>query len=286
MMLITIGKDKTDKFCPKCSQLKPITEFHQNISAFDGLQGWCKRCYQRYSLGIGGNLYHGLYKRQYPFDGRCEVCSKELGKQFYCYHHWNDNDLNLGIWVCGSCDYLAEGLDEMDKNPFKVNTYYRLKKEVEEAEKTFKYLGPFSPPNDIYRLFLNGRQTYKWCPHCGKMKGVEEFSSDQGSFDGLYCYCKECRQTSRIGRRGGGRFYGLHKRPKSNSCELCGSGKVKLDYHHWDENNMSKGIWVCGRGNKCHDLLEAVDSIDNGNLLPDKYHKLKQMISSNKGGIK
>lgn len=273
-------KDKTHKFCPRCKELKSVSEFHKNITAYTGLQGYCKKCWREYSLGTGGRQYRGLHKRSFPIDNQCEVCNNRLCFGKLIYHHWNDNNLNIGIWVCGSCDYLTEGLDEIEKNSLKVDTYRKLRKEIEESEKVYVYLGPFSPPNGVYRLFLNDRQTHKWCPHCGKMKLIEEFSSDQGSSDGLYCYCKECRQTSRIGRRGGGRFYGLHKRLKPNCCELCGNNRVKLDYHHWDDNNMSKGIWVCGRGNKCHELAEAIDLIDNGSLLPSKYHKLKQIINS------
>lgn len=39
----------------------------------------------------------------------------------------------------------------------------------------------------------------------------------------------------------------------------------------------SMGIWVCNHS-KCHELAEAVDRIDSGSPLPDKYYKLKQGI--------
>lgn len=32
------------KKCSKCNQLKPISEFHKNASAKDGLQVYCKDC--------------------------------------------------------------------------------------------------------------------------------------------------------------------------------------------------------------------------------------------------
>lgn len=267
------GKDKTYKLCLRCGKLKPVSEFHRSNTVYGGLVAHCKKCRQRTRLTTGGKRYIGLSKRPYPLNGKCEICNIELDQ--YDYHHWDDNNLSLGIWVCKSCDYLAEGIDEIDKNPWKVDIYRRLKEEVEEAEETFSYSGPYSPSNGIYKLFLNNKQTYKWCPRCGEMLPVEEFSKNRHGWDGLAGWCKECKRGSRLGYRGGGRFYGLHKRPKSDSCELC-NGETNLHYHHWDDNNKSKGIWVC-QSNMCHNLAEAVDMLDSGSLLPKKYYELKQV---------
>ncbi len=269
--IITKGRNKTHKFCPRCSELKPISEFHRSITAFDGLQGYCKKCKQESGLQIGGKWYYGLHKRSYPSDGRCEICCVELGN--YCYHHWDDDNPSLGISVCGSCDYLAEGLDEIDKNPQRVDIYHRLKEEVERAEKAYVYLYPFLPSNGVRELYSSdGQLTHKWCPRCGRMLPVSEFSKDRYSSVGLVYWCKECRQSTRLNHE-----RGFHKRPKSNCCELCGDSKIHLGYHHWDDCNWSKGAWLCIT-NKCHYLAEAVDKLDNGSLLPDKYSKLKQSI--------
>ncbi|GAI02239.1 unnamed protein product, partial [marine sediment metagenome] len=203
-------------------------------------------------LGTVERYYYGLSKKAFPSDGNCEICNSPLDIHKIDYHHWDDNNPNLGIWVCASCDFRAEGLDEIDRNPWKANIYRRLKKEVEEAEKNYVYLGPFSPPDGIRKLFLNGKQTHKWCSHCGEMKLVTEFYHND-----LYSWCKKCRRVSRIGCSNG-YFFGLHKRLKPNHCELCGNSKAHLVYHHWDDSNKSKGIWVCNK-NKCHELTEAVD---------------------------
>lgn len=38
--------------------------------------------------------------------------------------------------------------------------------------------------------------------------------------------------------------------PLDRHCELCGrQPKKRLHYHHWDIEDLSQGIWVCG---KCH----------------------------------
>jgi len=270
-------KNKTHKFCPRCCEVKPVKDFHKNANTHNGLLFCCKECWQGYKLGTGGGKhYYGLHKRPFVIDGKCEVCNKKLIK--YCYHHWDDSKPNLGVWVCVSCDSLVEGLDEIDRNSWKVEIYCKLKKEIEESEKTYTYSGPFSPPNGVHRLFLNDKQTYKWCPHCGYMKSVEDFYTTHWTLDGLASWCKGCMRISSIGCCDG-RFGRLHKRPKPNLCELC-RGKAKLDYHHWDDNNRSKGIWICSiwSKNKCHHLAEAVDKLDNGSSLPKKYSELKQRI--------
>lgn len=271
-MVPTFDRNKTHKLCQRCGKVKPVKEFRHNASTLDGLGAYCKECLQEYHLFIRGKRHYGLHKRSYPLDGKCEICNMELDK--YCYHHWDNNNLNLGIWVCGACDYLAEGLDEIDKNSWKVDIYRELKEEVEDGEKTYVYLGPFKPSDDIHRLYSpNGEQTYRWCPHCGKMKPIDKFNKSHFQYDGLQSWCRKCKQSSQVWS-GSGTFNGLHKRLKPNSCELCGS-KTKLHYHHWDNTNPSKGIWVC-QTNKCHNLAEVVDKLDSGNLLSGKYHKLKQ----------
>lgn len=268
--------NKIHKLCPRCHELKPVIEFSRNIATYDGLQSYCKKCIRESCLCTKQGCYTGLHKRPYPLDGRCEICSIEFTKSHY--HHWDDSNPSLGIWACGACDYLAEGLDEIEKNSWKVDVYRGLKREIEEAEKSYVYPGRCLPFDNIRRLYSpNGQLTYKWCPHCGKMLPVSEFYKNRSSYYGLETFCKECKRTYQIGCVSG-HFTGLHKRVKPDYCELC-NGKATLHYHHWDDNNRSKGVWVCGLSrNKCHPLAEVVDKSDNGSLLPEKYSKLKQEI--------
>lgn len=46
------------------------------------------------------------------------------------------------------------------------------------------------------------------------------------------------------------------KRPKPDHCELCGRRTAYLGYHHWDDSNPSKGLWL---GYCCHQFAEMVD---------------------------
>lgn len=275
------GRDKISKLCSGCFEFRPVSEFGRLNTTYDGLNRYCKKCLQESRLGTTEKRYYGLRKRSYPPNASCELCGVGFNKH-YGYHHFDDNSPSLGFWACRACDYLAEGLDEIERNPWKADIYHRLKKEIEEAEKDYVRPSPFKPPDGIYRLFLNGEQTHKWCPRCGTMLPVKEFHKRSNSRPNRHLdyICRECRMLTLLSNKKE-HFIGLHKRPKSDHCELCGSNPEQLDYHHWDDGNPSKGVYV-DSSNKCHDLAEAVDKIDSGSLLPEKYYKLKQEI--NKGG--
>ena len=273
--MITKGKNKTHKLCRGCDKLKPVADFHRNKSGYDGLVSRCKECRQRNRLGSGGIRYNGLHKRPFPSGSRCEICNIEFSKG--CYHPNDDNNPSLGIWICGICDYFIEGIDEIGKNPWKVDIYHKWKEGIESLPETLINPGPFSPLNGIHKLYSsNNTLTHKWCPHCGKMKPINEFSKRRSNADGLQNWCRGCKQICRIFCPSRKQYTGLSKRANPGYCELC-NGRTHLVYHHWDDTNRSKGIWVC-QTNKCHNLAEAIDKLDSGSLLPDEYIKLKQVI--------
>jgi len=61
--------------------------------------------------------------------------------------------------------------------------------------------------------------------------------------------------------------------PRDGMCEVCGKFPAK-HYHHWDDNNLMKGVWVCV---PCHKGIEWVDG-ERGKSLRDRWPKLKAMI--------
>jgi hypothetical protein len=69
---------------------------------------------------------------------------------------------------------------------------------------------------------------------------------------------------------GKGRIYGK-KRKRTECCELCGRRPSRLFYHHWDDNNLMKGMWVC---KLCHDSIHLF--LERG--LATKYLELKSQI--------
>lgn len=64
----------------------------------------------------------------------------------------------------------------------------------------------------------------------------------------------------------------LNKRPRPRICESCGL-PGRLEYHHWDEEDLSKGLWLCWR---CHMFAEGVES----GLTSDSYLELKQRVEA------
>ncbi len=55
---------------------------------------------------------------------------------------------------------------------------------------------------------------------------------------------------------GGKANQNIRKRPYPKSCELCHDVR-HLDYHHWNDSNVSLGVWVCL---DCHRPAEFIDT--------------------------
>jgi hypothetical protein len=68
--------------------------------------------------------------------------------------------------------------------------------------------------------------------------------------------------------------------PLDNACELCGKTNIRLVYHHWNNEYLEFGIWVCFK--ECHWLIEGLE-LPNYEQLKNKYLNLKQIIEK---GIK
>ena len=88
----------------------------------------------------------------------------------------------------------------------------------------------------------------------------------------------ELRRNTQLGT-GGRTFRGLHKRPRPDNCELCGLDRThqgRLFYHHWDDNNLSLGMWLCYR---CHIFVGALDL----GLTATMYKELKERILGEEG---
>lgn len=63
--------------------------------------------------------------------------------------------------------------------------------------------------------------------------------------------------------------------PLNNACELCGRINKKLNYHHWNNEHLEFGLWVCVK--PCHWLIESIDCLEFENL-KNKYLKFKEII--------
>jgi len=74
-------------------------------------------------------------------------------------------------------------------------------------------------------------------------------------------------------------IYGIVKRPKPASCELCHRSynvlENHLHYHHWDDNHPEIGMWICV---PCHWFAEKVES----GLVPHYFELKEKILASSK----
>ena len=66
-------------------------------------------------------------KRPYPSNGACELCGE---KRRLSYHHWDNGNFKLGLWLCPHCHILAEKTEK----GITSEKYLRLKAEMEAQE--------------------------------------------------------------------------------------------------------------------------------------------------------
>ena len=78
----------------------------------------------------GKRLITGLNKRPYPEGGKCELCDRECNNKMG-YHHWDETNLNKGIWVCHICHSFAERTDDGF-----IDIYLKKKETIEKDYET------------------------------------------------------------------------------------------------------------------------------------------------------
>ena len=80
-----------------------------------------------------GKIHRNLNKRSYP--GECEICGKEQAMSLK-YHHWDDNNLSMGLWLCWPCHKFAHLLDEwtLASKYLQLKTFLEIKKIWKDGE--------------------------------------------------------------------------------------------------------------------------------------------------------
>jgi len=72
------------------------------------------------------NGVHGKFKvRKRPRPERCELCNSSPVSHWY-WHHWDDDHLNWGLWLCWTCHMFAEAL-EKGLDASHIQRYFNLK---------------------------------------------------------------------------------------------------------------------------------------------------------------
>ncbi len=191
-------------------------------------------------------------RRPWPEDDACEFCG--LVPKKLPYHHWDDNDFSKGLYLCPPHHTFAELVDNI---PDVSAKYLKLRADLDDL---------FANP--VVLCLVQEEWTAVW-------DEVDRLlSSRTGREHNRYWH-----RRYRLGATVNGKLVHLkveNKRPhpggsEQGACELCDCFK-ELGYHHWDDNELSKGLWVC---RSCHDFAETIDHIPDAE---QKYLELKRHI--------
>ncbi len=71
-------------------------------------------------------IVRNLSKRPRP--DRCELCGDRPAKS---YHHWDEDDPSVGLWLCFRCHMAAEVMDDFPTLDF-TRVYFGLKRKAAE----------------------------------------------------------------------------------------------------------------------------------------------------------
>lgn len=122
------------------------------------------------------------------------------------------------------------------------------------------------------------------CRSCGnKLTNKNWLPSDKKSRHYRCVFCERKRAKLRtqklrdyrrkyIVRSTDNKYLKGKKRPWTSTCEMCEKQPKLLGYHHWDDEDISKGVWVCP---PCHVKIEAIDNPE----LVKKWRDLKARIN-------
>jgi len=118
------------KICHKC---KVVLNENNMWTSYMKNHIWvCKDCTRKYAkeysrkhlIEAGDGKYLKGIKRDYPTDEKCEICNIFTPPPLN-YHHWDDTNLMKGIWICGRCHLIAEGVEKI--NSVEAKIYLRWK---------------------------------------------------------------------------------------------------------------------------------------------------------------
>ena len=109
-----------EKRCRGCHQTLPLSKFHRDIHARDGLTARCARCAVDYQLEkkYGTGAVAWKKKRLAEQGGECAMCHTDDPKA----RDWHlDHDHKTGAWrdvLCAPCNTKLGMAEKMADNPF------------------------------------------------------------------------------------------------------------------------------------------------------------------------
>jgi len=111
------NKEKKDYICKQCSK----REYYEKRR--DYIKDWNR--HNRLCTNINGKIKIVRVKKR-RFNGFCELCKKEISHPNW--HHWNNNKLELGMWLCAHCHTCVEYYESK-----RLEEYLKLKDRIERG---------------------------------------------------------------------------------------------------------------------------------------------------------
>jgi len=188
---------------------------------------------------------------------RCSKCGKLKPLTAFYKNKRNKDGLNSLCREC--CKELYKKNKEKKLNYYR-NYYKKHKEEKLNYAKNYK-------KNNRERISRYRREYYEKNREREKQRQREYYRKHKEEII--------AKQRIRVIGSGGRYFRKLNKRNWTGYCELCGRSNIKqLSYHHWDDKNPSKGIWIC---NSCHMMVTAYENGKFAYL--QKYLRLKRFLN-------
>lgn len=90
-------------------------------------------------------------------------------------------------------------------------------------------------------------------------------------------YCREYLRKNVLVVNGV--YHNVKKRERPEICEMCGERGRRLTYHHWDDNDLRKAVWICS--GLCHLIAEVVDCFQGFALQGDvlAHPKMRNLVN-------
>jgi hypothetical protein len=116
---VSTKEHSATKYCPKCNQTKPASEFYVDRLL---LYYKCKSCCKIYR-----DQLNKAKENAPPKPERCDCCDKDMtGEAFYCDHYPDTEDFRG--WVCRYCNEAAGNVGDCYKGATKLFNYLYSRK--------------------------------------------------------------------------------------------------------------------------------------------------------------
>jgi 5-methylcytosine-specific restriction endonuclease McrA len=223
-------QEESTILCVKCNTDKPSTDFFPKRIYKDGIRGVCILCHKAYFSQYRADVRNNIREKRVVSEKRCQRCMIVFDVTNF---HVCRESLDGFSGICKSC-----ASKKVVARRAAYNSESREKQIVNE----------------------------KHCSKCDTTFGVEMFWRDNGSFDGLDCWCKICRVTQKRNARHAGSQHSIVKKKRRRARKLC-SPVVDFTAEQWEIVKLAFAYrcYYCGKKPKKLTQDHIIPLYENGN---------------------